>query len=100
LCASTNDYDTTGDIVDRAQWLTEMYNEDAQRAFWVQKAIQLAHAQERDKKGLGETCEDCGAAIPQDRLKALPETTRCVKCQSIFEKHRNGSNCRHLGSRM
>ena len=25
-------------------------------------------------------CELCGAAIPEERLQALPETRRCVDC--------------------
>jgi hypothetical protein len=25
-------------------------------------------------------CEECGKPIPKERLKALPNTTTCVKC--------------------
>jgi RNA polymerase-binding transcription factor len=28
------------------------------------------------------TCESCGAAIPKERLKALPHAALCVKCKS------------------
>lgn len=27
-------------------------------------------------------CSNCGRAIPAERLRAVPETTRCVACQS------------------
>lgn len=32
------------------------------------------------------TCEDCGDEIPFARLRANPGATRCVPCQSVFEK--------------
>lgn len=31
-------------------------------------------------------CVDCGAAIPGDRLAAVPATVRCVECQRDIEK--------------
>lgn len=31
-------------------------------------------------------CEDCGCRIPQGRLKAVPTATRCVICQTEYEK--------------
>jgi hypothetical protein len=30
-------------------------------------------------------CEDCGLGISTKRLKAIPDTTRCVGCQSISD---------------
>ena len=32
-------------------------------------------------------CEDCGRAIPQERLDALPQAVRCIECQRR-EEHR------------
>jgi DnaK suppressor protein len=29
------------------------------------------------------SCESCGAAIPMERLRALPDTTRCAACASV-----------------
>ncbi|HHZ20304.1 MAG TPA: hypothetical protein GX391_07350 [Firmicutes bacterium] len=29
---------------------------------------------------MGRKCELCGKGIPAERLKALPETKRCVEC--------------------
>lgn len=31
-------------------------------------------------------CEDCGELIPEQRLKAVPGTTRCVRCQENYER--------------
>lgn len=31
-------------------------------------------------------CEECGAAIPEPRRKAMPGVRYCVKCQSELEK--------------
>lgn len=31
-------------------------------------------------------CIECGCIIPSARLKASPNSTRCVKCQSDFER--------------
>ena len=31
-------------------------------------------------------CIECGAVIPAERVQAVPSVSRCVKCQSIFEK--------------
>jgi RNA polymerase-binding protein DksA len=31
-------------------------------------------------------CEDCGDYIPLERLRVNPGATRCVRCQSVYEK--------------
>ena len=47
-----------------------------------------------DEKDFG-LCEDCGARIPVARLAANPVATRCVSCQSLFERTHSGQ---HHGS--
>lgn len=37
-----------------------------------------------------EECEECGASIPEERRKAYRGCTRCVSCQTAFERPRNG----------
>lgn len=32
-------------------------------------------------------CEDCGRKIPKERIKALPNTTLCVKCAAESESN-------------
>jgi len=46
----------------------------------IDKALQTA------KKGTYGICERCGKPIDPERLKALPETTLCVKCKNELEK--------------
>ena len=31
-------------------------------------------------------CERCGKPIPEKRLRALPEATHCIECQTILER--------------
>ncbi|HBY9746471.1 TPA: TraR/DksA family transcriptional regulator [Klebsiella pneumoniae] len=33
-------------------------------------------------------CNDCGGAIPAERLRALPSVATCITCQSIRENRR------------
>jgi DnaK suppressor protein len=33
-------------------------------------------------------CVDCGHEIPEGRLEALPDASRCVSCQSKYAKRR------------
>lgn len=33
-------------------------------------------------------CEDCPNDIPRERRLAMPSATRCIRCQTIFEKAR------------
>ena len=44
-----------------------------------------------------ETCEECGAAIPEARRKAVPGVRLCISCQSeqdSNERSRSGINRR------
>lgn len=40
------------------------------------------------------TCQVCGAAIPLERLKAVPETTLCLKCRQDMEKEEGDKKSR------
>lgn len=35
-------------------------------------------------------CEDCEEKIPDERRKKQPGCTRCVACQSVYERLRGG----------
>ena len=37
------------------------------------------------RPGVLRHCEDCGRAIPPERIAALPEALRCIDCQEAFE---------------
>lgn len=46
----------------------------------------VALARRRLPKGESLThCEDCGAAIPEARRRAMPGVSRCVPCQSEID---------------
>lgn len=49
---------------------------------------QIEHAIQRIRKGRYGTCEKCDDRIPLARLKALPFTQLCVKCQRRIEEVR------------
>ena len=51
----------------------------------VESAVQFARSRLPDGVSLIH-CEECGAAIPEARRKAMPGVRYCVKCQSELEK--------------
>lgn len=46
-----------------------------------QKLSAINKALERIKKGSYGVCVECDKKIPTARLQAMPETTRCMKCE-------------------
>ncbi|MFZ5774041.1 MAG: TraR/DksA family transcriptional regulator [Thermodesulfobacteriota bacterium] len=56
-----------------------------------QAAIEAVLAEARRQTGPGlEFCEDCGDEIPPGRREAQPGATRCVECQSLHGRLREG----------
>lgn len=51
-----------------------------------EKLSEIEDALERINGGTYGACEECGEAIAEDRLRALPFTRVCVECQSRNEK--------------
>ena len=51
----------------------------------VESGIQLAKSRLPDGESLTH-CEECEAAIPEARRKAMPGVRYCVKCQVELEK--------------
>ena len=47
---------------------------------------QEAHSLERKSQGTYGLCEDCNREIGAERLAAVPTATRCVGCQSAWDK--------------
>jgi DnaK suppressor protein len=45
-------------------------------------------ALQRIEHGTYGTCADCGSPIPEGRLDARPEASRCVKCQARRDRGR------------
>jgi phage/conjugal plasmid C-4 type zinc finger TraR family protein len=53
----------------------------------VESGIQLAKSRLPEGESLTH-CEECEAAIPEARRKAMPGVRYCVQCQSELEKGR------------
>jgi phage/conjugal plasmid C-4 type zinc finger TraR family protein len=53
-------------------------------------ANEIERILERGHDGTGAAadgrCVDCGQEIGEERLAALPEATRCVRCQAEWEQ--------------
>jgi DnaK suppressor protein len=47
----------------------------------------IQNALQRINDGTFGVCEECGEAISEKRLKALPQCTTCVICAELAEKH-------------
>jgi DnaK suppressor protein len=45
-------------------------------------------ALQRIEVGTYGTCVDCGTGVPEGRLEAKPEASRCVKCQGKWDRLR------------
>ncbi len=47
----------------------------------------IEQALQKAKRGMYGICERCGEPIDPERLEAVPETTLCIKCKLIVERH-------------
>lgn len=45
-------------------------------------------ALDRMDEGTYGVCEECGQPIPWERLEAVPEARRCVRCQALVEEEK------------
>jgi phage/conjugal plasmid C-4 type zinc finger TraR family protein len=50
------------------------------------RAMEATEALRRMNVGMYGVCADCGHRIPAARLRVKPEATRCVACQTEFER--------------
>ena len=70
---------------------TNLSENDRTQAVLAAAKVQLRAVQDalqRIEHGTYGTCADCGSAIPQGRLDARPEASRCVKCQAKRDRGR------------
>jgi RNA polymerase-binding protein DksA len=70
-----------------ASLVADTENAEANRD--MRELQELDHALRRLAAGDYDTCAECGDDIPFARLRAYPGATRCVPCQSQFEKTHN-----------
>ena len=57
----------------------------------IERLREIEDALDRLADGSYGVCENCGEAIPNERLKVLPFTTYCVRCQEQQERMGAGS---------
>ena len=70
----------------RAQATTEINEEFAMNEHETAELAAIDAALERIALGQYGECQDCGVTIPEARLNAYPMASRCVSCQTGFEK--------------
>lgn len=49
----------------------------------------IEYALGRIKAGSYGLCQSCGQPIPEERLRAIPETPFCIECQARLEEQRD-----------
>lgn len=80
------DAETWSDAVDAAQAAVERDIANALHHLLGEVHEDVGHALARLEAGAYGICEECSDPISPERLRALPEATRCVRCQ----RRRNG----------
>jgi DnaK suppressor protein len=78
----TRDYEDT----DFAQVMSDRDVSDRLVRLIGENREQVERALERLVEGKYGICEDCEERIPTERLKFKPEATRCVHCQSRWDR--------------
>jgi len=78
----THDYEDT----DFAQALSDREINDTLVHLLSENQEQVERALDRLNAGQYGVCEDCDEAIATERLKFRPEATRCVGCQSRWDR--------------
>jgi len=71
---------------DLAQALSDRETTDILVHLLDENREQVEHALERVREGAYGICESCSGRIPQARLKFQPAATRCVECQSRWDR--------------
>jgi RNA polymerase-binding transcription factor DksA len=71
---------------DLAQALSDRQTTDILVHLLDENREQVERALERVHEGAYGICEACGHRIPADRLKYQPAATRCVECQSHWDR--------------
>jgi RNA polymerase-binding transcription factor len=78
--------DAPHDPADAGTRLSEADRTEAVLASASTQRAQVLNALRRIQEGTYGTCLDCGALIPEGRLEARPEASRCVKCQAKWDR--------------
>ena len=76
------------DEIDAGTSLAEGDRAEAILASAMSQRSEIMAALTRIQDGSYGTCADCGRPIPEGRLEARPEASRCVNCQSKRDRTR------------
>jgi RNA polymerase-binding transcription factor DksA len=71
---------------DETQAMSEQATASAINEIIERDREQAEQAARQRAAGRAGVCEDCGGEIGAERMEALPDSTRCVRCQSEFDK--------------
>ena len=71
---------------DLAQALSDRETADILVHLLDENRERVEHALERVREGAYGICEGCARRIPAERLKYQPAATRCVECQSQWDR--------------
>jgi len=71
---------------DETQAMSEQATASAISEILERDREQAEAAERRRAQGKADVCEDCGGDIGAERMEALPEATRCVRCQASFDQ--------------
>ncbi len=80
--------DVPHDLADVGTNLSETDRTEAILASAMSQRSAVLDALRRIQEGSYGNCVDCGRGIPEGRLEARPEATRCVACQSKRDRRR------------
>jgi RNA polymerase-binding transcription factor DksA len=76
------------DEIDAGTSLAEGDRAEAILASAMSQRSEIVAALARIQDGSYGTCADCGRSIPEGRLEARPEASRCVNCQAKRDRLR------------
>ncbi|TMC91970.1 MAG: TraR/DksA family transcriptional regulator [Chloroflexi bacterium] len=71
---------------DATQELSEQATSDTINEILDADREQATHAADVRAHGGYGICEGCGGSIGEERLEAIPNATRCVRCQADWEQ--------------
>ncbi len=74
---------------DSTQDMSEKATADRIHEILEQDREQAEHSARRRAEGQSGVCEDCGGQIGAERMHALPDSTRCVRCQAEVDQARH-----------
>jgi DnaK suppressor protein len=78
-------HDNLPDPVDRASFQSEMEYTFLKLGRDSHNKNNILRALTKIEKGMYGVCEECGEEIPANRLRAIPDTSYCIACQTEIE---------------